>query len=210
MNIEFDPRDLKKYSTNILQTCSEVIVDELVSRYGQSELDEKQKIFSIILKLKSRLTLLESEILRKTIDPSKATPWTGNQISIGLKLKEFHDAPAKDKEFLDKFIESFWKTCQCSQNCYTKVPFDQAFLIYQEYSEVNDNEKFDAVGAVLRNIKTDPSSKINSGQRNRYQYRVAGVKLCASFFQLLYHLTKKQLERLQRCITHDHSLRNIF
>jgi len=46
MNIEFDPVDLKKYSTEILQTCSDVTVDELESQYSNNELDETEKNFN--------------------------------------------------------------------------------------------------------------------------------------------------------------------
>jgi len=207
MNIEFNPEDLRSLSTSMIQTCFETLVDELASRYTQATL--QNEIFSMILKSKSRLVLLEKEILKKNIDPNKATPRTGNQISIALKLKDSHSLPAEKQEFLNKFIDTLWISCSCAKNCLLKVPFDQALEIYEEYHDIDDNEKFNNVGAILRDIKADASdTKRNNGQRNRYKYRVADVKLCATFFQTLYHLLKRQLDRLQLCITNDQEFKN--
>ena len=72
--------------------------------------------------------------------------------------------------------------------------------LFKEYYELNVEIKSQRVGAILENTKSQSDKRRSTGQRSVYDYQVSSVDVCKEFFEFIFCMSKKKLQRLQSCI----------
>jgi hypothetical protein len=150
--------------------------------------------------MKSKLFVISNKLLNQSLDSTKYTPMRGNQLSIALLMNDYDNFLPDKQQFLNDFIQKFWTTCKCPKACYSKVSFNDSLKLYETYASMLPNEKALKLGAIIQNFTTESESNRNLGIRAVYNYQIAGSIVCRKLFQMIFSISKSQIERLQECI----------
>jgi len=196
-----------KLSNEDLRTCAVNICDELWKRFDNKNLEKncKDEIFSIFLTLKSKLSLVETQLLGKSAEPKNYTPMRGNHLKMALLLKNYNNLMDEEKNFLNKFVTGFWSSCECKYQCFSRVRLADVLSLYDQYSKLKEPVKSHQVGAILQNLLVTSEDPRNTGKRVSYKYRVGDVEICYDFFSFIFDVTTKQIQRLQARIKNGES-----
>ena len=178
------------------------ILTEYIRRYeeSQSYIEIKTEIYSNIMRFKSAFKVFELKLQKKELDSNKYPTNEGNQISVGLMLQNFPNFMTPKKVFLKKFISRFWISCECTSHCHEKVNFNKCLEIHEIYSDLDENDKSIRVGGILSAHRTLTDDPRYLRLKNTFHYYAGNVVVCKPFFQFIYNITKKQIQRIQACI----------
>jgi len=112
------------------------------------------------------------------------------------------------KEYIEDFLIKFWNECYCSRKCFSRVKISNALEIHQKYADMFLEEKNSSIGALLLNMVSESNDRRNKGEKQQYCCSLGGIAICKNFFLFLHSISKKQIERLQKCINNDDSFEN--
>ena len=102
--------------------------------------------------------------------------------------KMMSNMPINEKKSFDDFFTEFWSSCQCSSKCPFKVDIKVAFEIYK----LNQTSE--------KNILKECLDEISHDKRQVFNYHISGAKICKNFFLMAHNITRRELERIQKCL----------
>ena len=83
---------------------------------------------------------------------------------------------------------------------HSRVKIKDALTNLQEYLKLSKKDRSFRVGTLLRNYKTE-----TDGSRQTFIYNFSGVKICKGFFCYIHAITKRAIDRLQKCIKENNN-----
>lgn len=160
------------------------------------------------MNMKSILFTFELDLLGKPNDLSKYTPFRSNQLELSILNKEKCEYLTPKKEYIEEFLIKYWNECYCSRKCFSRVKLSNALEIHQKYADMFLEEKNSSIGALLLNMARESNDRRNKGEKQQYCWSLGGIEICKNFFLFLHSFSKKQIERLQKCINNEDSFEN--
>ena len=156
-----------------LEALLSCTINEIISRFYVMDDLFKGEIFTMIMKMYSKIFSFISELRGKT--KTKYTPFRSNLLTINQTLKSLENNQ-EEKQIVGQFLNQYFNKCNCHDLCYSRANFEKCLTIYKDYKSIDKKVKFEKIGTLLKDMKT-----VSHGAKQVFDYNIAGVSVCKEF-----------------------------
>ena len=123
--------DLVFLNSSILEEIIFKAIQTLITRTRESE--NKAEALSILMSIKASIFAFECEYFGYSLDPKDYTPRRANDLMTYEINQEKESCLTPRREMLNYVINSFWTSCFCARNCFTKVSIASALQTCENF-----------------------------------------------------------------------------